>query len=516
LPGLLAIVGLASIVAMDCFAGGPGIDAPRIEVAEVPQFEPDTTFPRLPNDWVLGNVSDVAVDRQDNVWILHRPRTVRAGKTAAPAVLEFDAAGNFLQAWGGEGSGFDWPDAEHNIFVDHRGNVWISGSSPSGQSKTTRSDDMLLEFAGNGKFMLQIGGRSVSRGSKDRRSVNKPGDVFVSAKSNEVYVADGYGNRRVVVFDSSSGAFRRMWGAFGKPPADDADSGGPGPSGGPLGALPAPAANAPAQVPDTGGDGPPGFASAVHGIVVSDDGLVYVADRHNRRVQVFSTAGRYIDQMFVNRAGPAADTVSALALSPDKGQRLLYMADFGNSRVVIADRRKLSVLGQFGSRGAEPGNFQGIHQLAVDSKGTLYTAEVAPGARIQKFRIQQPSVATLPASPAMPPCAGDIATVRRIEIIAPATIDDYLRNMDVHRAWYRAHGFRDNEIYAARVVAADAAAGVAGYSNSELIAYHVRPPYGPNNTTVRDPDWVEFHKVYDRISRIKDQYQACVPKNHGG
>jgi DNA-binding beta-propeller fold protein YncE len=370
---------LALVVLVGCMATGQHPTA-----VAVPVFEPDLSFPRLPNDWTLGNVADVAVDRQDNVWIIHRPRTVRAGKTAAPPVLEFDSTGKFLQAWGGEGSGYDWPDAEHNIFVDHKGNVWISGSSPGGQSKTTRSDDMLLKFTNKGSFLLQIGGRSVSLGSKDPHSVNKPGDVFVSAKTNEVYVADGYGNRRVVVFDADTGAFRRMWGAFGKPPEDDAESGGRGSSGGPLGAPSAPAGPAAA---DADASGPSRFDSAVHGIVVSDDNIVYVADRHNRRLQLFTTSGKYLDQMFVNRGGAAPDTVSAFALSPDKQQKFLYIADFGNSQVVIVDRRKLGIVAQFGKRGAEPGNFQGIHQLAVDSRGNLYTAEVAPGARAQKFTI---------------------------------------------------------------------------------------------------------------------------------
>jgi DNA-binding beta-propeller fold protein YncE len=382
LVGLVGLIGLIGVVG--CVATDPGSDS-----VTMPSFVPDPAFPQLPNDWTLGNVSDVAVDRQNNVWILHRPRSVKVGKTAAPPVLEFNASGKFLQAWGGEGSGYDWPDAEHNIFVDHNNNVWISGSSPGGQSKTTRSDDMLIKFNSSGKFLLQIGGRSVSLGSQDIRSVNKPGDIFVSAKTNEVYVADGYGNRRVIVFDADTGAFKRMWGAFGKPPEDDADSGGRGPTGGPLGvnASAAVAATKDGATVDDDPDGPARFASAVHGIVVSDDNIVYVADRHNQRVQLFTTGGKYLNQIFINRGGVSPDTVSALALSPDKHQQLLYMADFGNSHIVVADRSKLEILGQFGKRGAAPGDFQGIHQLAVDAQGNLYTAEVAPGVRVQKFNI---------------------------------------------------------------------------------------------------------------------------------
>jgi hypothetical protein len=350
---------------------------------KAPAFEPDPAFPRLPDNWVLGNVAGITVDRHDNVWLIHRPRTVAADKTAAPPVIEFGATGKYLQSWGGDGAGFDWPDSEHNIFVDHKDNVWISGSSPGGQSKTDRSDDMLLKFTNTGKFMLQVGGRNASLGSKDPKSVNKPGDLFVSAKSNEVYLSDGYGNRRVIVFDADTGAFKRMWGAFGKPPEDDAGSGGRGASGGPAGVRPGRGAAAP--VLETEGDGPPNFASPVHGIVVSNDNIVYVADRSNRRVQMFTTEGKYLGQLFVNRAGPSPDSVSSITLSPDKDQQFLYMADFGNSHIVVADRKKLAILYQFGIRGSAPGDFQGLHHLALDSKNNLYTAEVAPGARAQRF-----------------------------------------------------------------------------------------------------------------------------------
>jgi DNA-binding beta-propeller fold protein YncE len=373
---------------------------------KMPVFEVDKTWPQLPNNWNLGNVSKIAVDRHDNVWLIHRPRTVAADKTPAPPVVELDPNGKFIQAWGGDASGYDWPDAEHNVFVDYKDNVWISGSSPSGQSKTQRSDDMILKFDNKGKFLMEIGGRSVSMGSKDPKSVNKPGDLFVSAKTNELYVADGYGNRRVIVFDADTGKFKRMWGAFGKPPVDDATSGGRGASGGPLpvpggrgGAAAADTAEgggrgaAPAL--DTEGPGSPTFASPVHGVMVSNDDIVYVVDRSNRRVQLFSPDGKYLTQLFVNRAGPSGGSASGLAFSPDKDQQFLYVSDYGNSHVVVVDRKKLQILYQFAKRGAEPGNFQGIHHIAVDSKGNLYAAEVAPGARAQKFNFKGLS-ATLP------------------------------------------------------------------------------------------------------------------------
>ena len=350
-----------------------------------PVFEPDNAWPKLPNNWVLGNVSKIAVDKHDNVWLIHRPRTVPADKTPAPPVVELDANGKFVQAWGGEGTGYDWPDAEHNVFVDYKDNVWISGSSPSGQSKTKRSDDMVIKFTNSGKFLMQIGGRTVSQGSTDPKSVNKPGDIFVSQKTNELYVSDGYGNRRLIVFDADTGAFKRMWCAFGKAPVDDANSGGPGPSGGHGGTTDTAEGGGGRRVLDTEGEGSSTFASPVHGVLVSNDDIVYVVDRSNRRVQLFSPAGEYLKQIFINRAGPASGSASGLAFSPDKEQRFLYISDYGNSRIVVVDRKKLEILYQFGKRGAAPGEFQGIHHIAVDFKGNLYAAEVAPGARAQRF-----------------------------------------------------------------------------------------------------------------------------------
>jgi DNA-binding beta-propeller fold protein YncE len=245
---------------------------------------------------------------------------------------------------------------------------------------------MIIKFTNAGKPLFEIGGRNVSKGSTDPKSVNKPGDLFVWDKTNEVFVADGYGNRRVVVFDADTGAFRRMWGAFGKPPEDDATSGGPGPSGGPAGSSGRGAAGrGPAPALETEGPGPQKFSSPVHGIVVSNDGIVYVCDRSNRRIQLFTPEGKYLTQMFVNRAGPSPDSATSVALSPDKNQQFLYIADFGNSHIVVADRKKLEVLYQFGRRGADAGDFQGIHHVAVDSKGNIYAVEVAPGARIQRF-----------------------------------------------------------------------------------------------------------------------------------
>ena len=406
-----------------CGALGLGIASVSAQRAtdqtKMPVFEVDATWPRLPNDWVMGQVPGIAVDRHDHVWILHRPRTVAddlKGR-AAPPVIEFDENGKFVAAWGGSGAGFDWPDSEHGIFVDYKDNVWIGGSSPTSQSLTRRSDDMLLKFSNSGMFRLQIGGPDKSGGNADTSSVNKPADAFVYPKTNELFVADGYGNRRAIVFDAETGAFKRMWGAFGNEPVDaaPAPTRGAGQAAGGAAGAPArgvapvagQAAGAPARgrgpAPplETEGPGPQQFGGPVHSVKVSNDDLVYVADRPNRRVQVFTLEGKFVTQAFINRAGPSSSSAAGIAFSPDAEQQFMYVVDYGNSRIVVLDRKSLTVLYQFGSISAEPGDFQGPHHAAVDSKGNIYVVEVVPGNRAQRFAFKGLS-ATPPANALTP------------------------------------------------------------------------------------------------------------------
>jgi hypothetical protein len=360
---------------------GPVAQAQGAAAADVPTFEVDPTWPKLPNSWVMGDPSSIAVDRHDNVWILHRPRTVAADRKdrAAPPVLVFDSAGKFVRAWGGPADAYDWPDTEHGIYVDAKDVVWIGGNNPVAQLRLTqRSDDMLLKFTTKGKLIKQFGGRDKSGGNKDTANPKEPADIVVNTKTNEAFVADGYGNRRVYVIDAETGAFRRMWGAFGNAPLDPP----PPPAPPPPGATPQAPAPAPARVVE--GDGPPQFG-IVHSIKLSNDGLVYVADRGNSRVQVFTPDGKYVNQVFINRTAPSPTTACGLALSPDPAQRYLYVSDFGNGHIVVVERKTLKVLTQFGERGKEPGNFQNAHHIATDSKGNLYTAEVSPGSRVQKM-----------------------------------------------------------------------------------------------------------------------------------
>jgi hypothetical protein len=387
----LAIAIFAAVSTVLLF-GPSAVTRITAQARQAPTFQVDPAWPALPNNWVLGTVTSVTVGKDDHVWIVHRPRTVAEPQRAkaAPPVLEYDAAGKFVKAWGGDGQGYDWPAAEHGISADYKGNLWFTGSSPSGGDPNGPVDNMILKFSRDGKFLMQIGGRNQPGGNKDTKNLERAADVDVFQRTNEAFVADGYGNRRVIVFDADTGTFKRMWGAFGKPPDDEPPAainrggGGRGAAGAP-GATPgargggAPAAAAP---PATG-DGPPQFGNPVHAVKVSKDGLVYVADRSNRRVQVYDLQGKYITQVFINRTEAAS--AAGLSFSPDAQQTYLYVADYGNSHLAVLNRKTLEVLYQFGKRSPAPGDFQGLHHLAADSKGNLYTAEVAPGNRAQKF-----------------------------------------------------------------------------------------------------------------------------------
>lgn len=343
----------------------------------MPVFEVDPSWPKLPNNWVVGVVSDVTVDKRDHVWIFHRPRSVPEAlkERAAPPVLEFDADGRFVNAWGGAGEGYDWPLTEHGITIDNKDVVWIGGSGVT--------DDFLLKFTLQGKFLKEFFGKGRSKGNADTMALNRPSDAFIHAKTNEVFISDGYGNRRVIVLDADTGAFKRMWGAFGNPPDNDPPAlGFGGPEGG-RGKKGGPAAPPPPF--ETEGPGSQRFGNPVHTVKISNDDLVYVADRQNRRIQVFTLDGKYVTQVFINRAIPSQGTAAGIAFSPDAQQQYMYVSDLGNSHMAVLDRKTLQVLYQFGPKGTKPGEFQAPHLLSVDSKGNLYTAEVNPGNRAQKF-----------------------------------------------------------------------------------------------------------------------------------
>jgi DNA-binding beta-propeller fold protein YncE len=337
--------------------------------AEAPRFEVDPMWPKpLPNHWLLGNVIGVSVDTQDHVYIIHRGDGTLNAKEIyaaaappaadcclpAPPVLEFDSEGNLVRSWGGPGKGFDWPESNHGITVDSKGTVWIGGNGAS--------DGHILKFTREGKFIKQFGFPYASAGSNDLYAFSKVAKVFLDEPGNEAYVADGYGNHRVAVIDMDSGKIKRYWGAYGKPPDDT-----------PLGRY-----NPSAPVAQQ-------FRTPVHCAELSKDGLVYVCDRPNDRIQAFTKEGKFVKETFVEKNTLGDGAVWDIAFSRDAQQKYLYLADGANEKVHIFDRQSMTELTSFGDGGRQPGQFYAVHSIATDSKGNLYTTETYEGKRLQKF-----------------------------------------------------------------------------------------------------------------------------------
>jgi DNA-binding beta-propeller fold protein YncE len=343
-------------------AAGVQVAQVQAQTRAMPVFEVDRAWPKVPPQWRLGDPSSIGIDAQDNIWVLQRPRTLKPEQAAmtAPGILVFDGAGNFIKAWGGDGSGFEWPQREHGIHIDHKGFVWVGGNNCAGRALPGLkpiSDDQLVKFTQDGKPVLQIGKASASAGNADTSNLHQPADVWVHPPTNELFVADGYGNHRVIVLDADTGAFKRMWGAFGNKPADKDECPPPSLTG----------------VPP--GKGPDQF-SIVHAIRVSNDGTVYVADRENRRVQTFTLDGKYLTQL-VRGSAPFARN---LALSPDSQQQFLYVG--GGTDIVVVDRKSMETIGSIEGRGVLGGG----HQIGVDSKGNIYVAATNRGLQKLNFK----------------------------------------------------------------------------------------------------------------------------------
>ena len=345
--------------------------APVCSAADAPQYTVDATWPKtLPNDWIMGQAAGVAVDESDHIWVIQRPGTLTNDEKAAaldpprtkcckpaPPVMEFDQSGALLRAWGGPGAGYDWPSNEHGIYIDANGFVWIAGNG--------ETDGHVLKFTKDGKFVMQIGKPGPQTNSSDTTRLGRPANMSVDVAAHEIYIADGYYNHRVIVFDSETGAFKRMWGAYGKPPTDAHL-----------------AAYDPAAAPSQQ------FGNPVHCVKLAQDGLVYVCDRVNDRIQVFGKDGSFVREFFVEKATRANGSVWDLELFPDQNQTWLINADGANNEVRIIDRNSGAILGAFGRNGRQAGEFHWVHNLAVDSHGNIFTTEVDNGKRAQKFLLR--------------------------------------------------------------------------------------------------------------------------------
>jgi DNA-binding beta-propeller fold protein YncE len=354
------------------------------------RFSVDADWPKpLPNDWLVGQVAGVAVDRHDRIWIVQRQGSLTADERGsdpaagdprrsdccnrAPAVLVFDREGNLLKAWGGAAdpgflttrctpaTGCEWPTNEHGIYVDHMDYVYIAGNGGG--------NHQLLKFTNDGNFVYQIGKAGVTGGSNDtnggpggRPLLGQPADMEVDPQTNELYIADGYQNKRVLVVDAHTGLYKRHWGAYGNVP-DDTNPGAYDP-------------NAPLATQ---------FRNPVHCVRIANDGLVYVCDRVNNRYQVFRKDGTFVREAFLERDTLGNGSMWDIDLSPDRRQRELYNADGENNQVWVFDRATDRVIDSFGRNGRSAGQFHWVHNLAVDSRGNIYTAEVDTGKRAQKF-----------------------------------------------------------------------------------------------------------------------------------
>jgi len=347
---------------------------------QVPRYQVDPAWPKqLPNHWLVGAVVGVAVDANDHVWITHRPSTLQPNETrsfwkAAPPVLEFDQAGNLVSSWGGPGAGYEWPQLEHGIYIDHQDNVWLGGGGDK--------DAQILKFTRQGKFLLQIGHQGKNGGSNDTQNLGGTANMVVDAAANELYVADGYVNHRVIVFDATTGAYKRHWGAYGKKPDDSYFSTAgerlPGPFSGTVQHE-----NRPSQY-DPNGPPPPQFR-IVHAVRISNDGLVYVCDRTNDRIQVFRKDGTFVQEAFIAKETFGSGSVWDIGFSTDPAQTFLIVPDGTNQQVYVVLRKTLEVVHTFGGAGHWAGQFYGAHNLAIDSKGNLYITETYEGKRVQKF-----------------------------------------------------------------------------------------------------------------------------------
>jgi DNA-binding beta-propeller fold protein YncE len=355
---------------------------------QAPRFEVDPMWPKpLPNHWILGNAIGVSVDAQDHIWMVHRGASIERMEayaqatpkaaeccSAAPPVLEFDQAGNLIGHWGGPGPGYDWPETNHGITVDYKGNVWIGGNGrpkPGSPPPTPGqppapggyyNDNMVLKFTQDGKFLMQIGKPGESKGSNDTENLKGAAKMFVDPKTNELYVADGYGNHRVIVFDAETGKYKRHWGAYGHKP-DDAPLGRYNPN------------DPPAQQ----------FRNPVHCAELSNDGLLYVCDRPNDRIQVFKPDGTFVKEQILYKDTLGDGSAWDIAFSKDPQQKYIFLADGTNEQIHILLRETLEVLTSFGDGGRQPGQFYAVHSIATDSKGNIFTTETYRGQRLQKF-----------------------------------------------------------------------------------------------------------------------------------
>ncbi len=389
---------LSGCEAGDTAGGGAAGGAPQGVLTGMPNMPPDASGPQvpegvaqfavdpfwpqpLPNNWIIGQVAGTSVDSNDNLWIIHRPHTVQGTNggstppqtsrdnvwgsdplvslccTTAPPVIGFDPEGNVIQAWGGDSptGEYVWFNNEHGIHADHNGFIWVAGNGGD--------DHHMMKFTQEGELVLQIGAVGMNEGSNDTDSVNRASVMEVDPTTNEIFVADGYGNRRLSVWNADTGEYLRHWGAYGEAPVDE----NPGPYD----------PNAPPART---------WRTPVHGVAISNDGLVYVTDRPSNRIQVFQKDGTFVQEAVLAPETFGPGSTWEVEFDPlDTEQRFIYVPDGTNNKVWTLDRQTLEVVYSWGRGRIQAGQFDWLHYMAFDSQGNMYTGEVSSGHRVQKF-----------------------------------------------------------------------------------------------------------------------------------
>jgi hypothetical protein len=366
--------------------------SPTARAQSVPHYKLDPSWPKvLPNNWIMANATGLVIDKDDHIWVVHRPRMVAADDAAAaltppqsaccvpaPSVIEFDTQGNVLKSFGGPGWVPEWPTLEHGLFIDRGGNFWIAGNylpanrqqltAPPRPKEDPLDDRHLFKISPDQKVLLQIGHPSnAAPNNQDTSMLGAPSEMYVDDDAHEVFIADGYLNRRVVVYDSETGAFKRGWGAYGIP-LSQIDNGR------------LPPHDDPAAPPSKQFRGP------VISLDISSDGLVYVGDGGGDRVQIFTKDGKFVKEYMIRSDTLAGfGSVWGTTFSRDKQQKYLYVSDGGNGMIHILNRADGTEVSSFGHKGREPGQFDSCERLALDSHGALYVTEVNHNTRMQKF-----------------------------------------------------------------------------------------------------------------------------------
>jgi hypothetical protein len=394
---MLTVVAML-LVSVGCFLGL------NLRAQAPPRYKFDPSWPKtLPNKWIFGTVQGVVADKDGHIWVLQYPRSIPSDDLgaaqdppssecciAAPAVIEFDADGNVLKSWGGPGYVPNWPTIEKGLWVDKKGNVWISGvyademalSANFPPKESLQWDRQVLKFSGDGKLLLQIGRPAKDPiNNQDTTILGGPASIRVDDDNDEVYIADGFMNKRIVVYDSNTGAFKRGWGAYGIP-LSEIDN-----------ARPAafPQLGASSTIPPYDPSAPPSkqFRGPVDPLALSSDGLVYVGDRGNDRIQIFTKQGKFVKELFVAPNTLRSGSVWAITFSHDSRQKYLLVGDGANNVIWVLNRDDGSVVGTIGHKGHNGGEFDKIETMNLDTQGNLYVGEARFNNRVQRFTLEK-------------------------------------------------------------------------------------------------------------------------------